>query len=399
MSEALMRDIVHLSEEIGPRGSCTEGEELAADYVTQRFLDLGYEPLWHPFLSARSSWWPFALSTGVVLLAAGLFIAVPVRAASVIAAVVIFVTLRTTTRELSHKPNWLRRVLPKGESRNVVAVASPTGQVKRRVLISSHLDTHRTPLAHRSTGWILLFRRLIKLGVGGYVLLLGLAVTSAAVDPASPIGQVCRLAALAPAAVTLLVQFLSLQADTTDYSPGAIDNASGVAVLLSVAERLRKQPLAQTEVWLAATGCQEVGAYGAAALIEDLSEELAGAVYLVVDKVGAAGPCYLTAEKRLRTYTCDPHLVALAEAVVAEHPRLAIRPAVYRNTYTEGAVGITAGLPTLTLLGLDLTGWVPHLHQATDTAENIHIDVVERSEEFVWHWLGRFDADGEYTVA
>lgn len=53
---------------------------------------------------------------------------------------------------------------------------------------------------------------------------------------------------------------VSACADATPFSPGANDNASGVAVVLELARRLARDRLRQTEVWLAFTDGEEVGA-------------------------------------------------------------------------------------------------------------------------------------------
>ncbi|MBN1344714.1 MAG: M28 family peptidase [Phycisphaerae bacterium] len=394
-SETFTRDIAVLAEEIGPRAACTDGEEIAANYVTDRFHELGYEPMWQTFAAARSAWLPLALSSGLILVASGLLVAVPARWAAAVTATVAIVILTSTIRELRQKPNLLRRLLPKGTSQNVVAIASPRHERKRRILITSHIDTQRTPLAHRSRGWISLFRRLIIAGVGSAALLAGLALVVLIAGPSREIGMTCRWIALLPAGLTMILQLLALQAETTDYSPGACDNASGVAVLLSIAQRLRDEPTSQTEVWLVATGAQEVGNYGASALIADMADELEDAAYLVVDEVGCAGPCYLTEEKRLVTCRYDPSLIAQAQAVAADRPQTAIRPCVYRGTYTEGIVGVAAGMPTLAVIGADLMGWIPHLHRPSDTVENINLDVVRRAELFVWHWLRWYDVRSE----
>ena len=67
---------------------------------------------------------------------------------------------------------------------------------------------------------------------------------------------------------------MCLHADFTPFSPGANDNASGVAVALALAKELSKKPLSHTEVHLAITGCEEVGAYGMAAFLEQHAAQL-----------------------------------------------------------------------------------------------------------------------------
>jgi aminopeptidase YwaD len=70
--------------------------------------------------------------------------------------------------------------------------------------------------------------------------------------------------------------------DTVSGSPGADDNASGLVVLLEVASRLSKQPLARP-IWLVAFCLEEQGLLGSQAFVSRLKAErceLAGAIVL-----------------------------------------------------------------------------------------------------------------------
>lgn len=65
--------IRHLAETIGPRGSTTPQEAEAARYAADVLRRLGLEPVTEPFTSARSAWYPYALFSGLALLAEVLF--------------------------------------------------------------------------------------------------------------------------------------------------------------------------------------------------------------------------------------------------------------------------------------------------------------------------------------
>jgi hypothetical protein len=49
-----------------------------------------------------------------------------------------------------------------------------------------------------------------------------------------------------------------LAADTTPYSPGTDDKASGVGSILGLAERLASEPPRHTEVWIVTDGYEEL---------------------------------------------------------------------------------------------------------------------------------------------
>ncbi|MFN4292873.1 MAG: hypothetical protein ACK4JD_01920 [Thermoflexales bacterium] len=55
---SLLGHIRHISEDIGLRGSATEGEAQAADYVQERLSEWGLQPERQPVLSATSAYAP-----------------------------------------------------------------------------------------------------------------------------------------------------------------------------------------------------------------------------------------------------------------------------------------------------------------------------------------------------
>lgn len=137
------------------------------------------------------------------------------------------------------------------------------------------------------------------------------------------------------------------------------------------------------------TGCEEVGAYGAAAWIRTHRSALDNAIYLTLDNLGGegSGPCYLTKETLIFPLSSDSELVQLADTLAAEHPSLGAYSSELKGGYTDGAIGIKAGLRYLTFVNLRPDGVIPNWHQPTDVFENVDWDVVQRTESFVWHLI------------
>jgi Zn-dependent M28 family amino/carboxypeptidase len=90
-------------------------------------------------------------------------------------------------------------------------------------------------------------------------------------------------------------------ADLGRYSPGANDNASAVGTLLALAERLKDQPLQNTALWLAFTGCEESGCDGMKTLIREHGNMLRDAIFIDVEMVGIGDRLsYIAEEGNLR---------------------------------------------------------------------------------------------------
>lgn len=382
-----MDHIRYLAETIGPRGSTTPQETEAARYAADVLKRWGLEPVTEPFTSARSAWYPYALFTGLVLLAEVLFWAAG-RTGAIIAAVLMAVALASVLLELAFRPNPFRWILPKGRSQNVWARRMPTGEVRRQVVIMGHLDTHRTPLAFSTDRWVRLFSRLVPIGLASAIALL-LLFTIGVLAP----GLIWRVLSLPFALVILGVFLITIQADFSPYTAGANDNATGAGIVLSVAERLQKEPPTHTAVWLVLSGCEEVGCYGAEDFARRHRAELGDAIWITLDSVGGtkASPAYITHETFLLTARSDPELVALTEQIARRHPEWDAHPHHFRGAYTEGSIAAKYGFRVLTFTGHRRDGLLPEWHRPTDTVEHLEPKAVEHTEALLWELLQEID--------
>ncbi len=409
-----MDHIRELSVGIGPRPSTGPGEREAAEYIrgVMESIDQGSAKV-HPFRCLVSGWRPFAWASAMALAAEGSFLiaGVPGAVAAIVICACAFVF---AILQLLFIPNPLMAMVGKGDSQNVWmkigAGGDPgaEGGVKakvpaepgQRLVITAHYDTHRTPLAYSSPFWIRVFRSLTTAGMGAYLMLIVLFAVALFGGSGSVLAVAAKWVSLVPGAIHVLVLGLTFEADTTPHTPGANDNASGAGVLLELAARLTEKPLAGTEVWIVATGCEEVGLYGAQAFFADFKTELRGAMQINIDNIAGTdcGPCYIDEEKMLGTYRSDPELLRLADAIAADQPDMGARRTSYQGAYTDGAIGIKHGLPAITFLGLNRTGWIPNVHQMTDVIEHCDADVVARVTDFIEILTRRIDEERPHEL-
>jgi hypothetical protein len=290
--------------------------------------------------------------------------------------------------ETNLAPNWTRWLLPKAVSQNVIALIPPSYEVHKHLVLSAHLDTHRTPIFYSSKAWH-----------SAFSLLVGLAFVSMALGAVSfGLGALLswawmRWAGLALAPVQVFALVLCLHADLTPFSPGANDNASGAGMALALAARLVERPLAHTEIHLVFTGCEEVGAYGMAAFLDAHAQELGEeALYVILDEVGLGYLKYLTADGLVIKHPTHPRALKIARQVASVAPVLGAveGPGI---AYTDALVATKRGLKALTvctLPGPEEQG-LSHWHQMSDTAETISPAALARVHEFTWQILQSFD--------
>ncbi|MCC7361944.1 MAG: M28 family peptidase [Anaerolineales bacterium] len=396
MSETTLRHIEHFVTTLGPRGSTTPQERAAHDYCQQTLEGLGYTVQREAFGSPSSGWHPYALASGLMLLAIAIFAlfggGADAQAGALAAVVLGALTTACFLLQVTHRDNPLAWFLPVDRSQNVWALAAPSGEVRRRVVVTGHVDSHRTALAMQSPALWQIFQLLTTIVGVANVALVGVFIWGLVTPDPLP-----RTLALWSGALYLLALVFTLQPDSAPYVVGANDNASGAAAVLTLAERLQAEPLAHTAVYLVNTGCEEVGCYGLMDWIRRHADSDApDARYLILDNIAGRGSDvnYVLDETVLIPVKSDPDLVALAERVAAAHPALGAKPFHYKGLYSELSIASALGQKALGLLNFDpVTKMPPHFHTARDNLSNIDPAVLDRSEQFAWALLQALDAE------
>ncbi len=377
-----------LAEEIGPRGSTTEGERRGALYCRDVLLGLGLNPQVEPFRGARSIYHPHLLAAAVMLVA-WLIYPWSGRATAAVAALLSAAALASDLLELSFRDNPLRRVVPKGPSQNVVATVPPAEEHRQDLILIGHVDSHRTPLIFRSPRWVAAYTAFTTVAfiafLGQTVLyILGALTGWGWIWPVSSVGAVCAV----------LLMALCVQADRTPFSLGANDNASGAGLVLALAEQLVANPLRHTRVYLVCTGCEETQHYGAADFFARHRAVFRNPAALVFEMLGCDGPSWLTREGIVVPFRADPRLVALAERLANAHPDWGAYSARISGGNTEMADALRAGIPAITLTGMGRRGEKPYWHQAADTYDKMNPAVMKRAFAFTWAFIQALDERG-----
>ncbi len=392
MSETALKHIEHLSVVIGSRGSATPKEKEGHEYVQKALSDLGCETRTETFLAPTSTYTPFMLGLGVVLLAEALFWfigATPNASAGALAAASLAIIATVSlVFEIWPADNPLRWFIPFAPSQNVIGVTPTSGEPKQKIAVIAHVDSHRTPFIWQSRRTFAAYRVLTTLG---FISLAALCVIFLVGVFASV--STLRTVSLIPTGLAALAWLMVLQAHFTPFTPGANDNASGVGIMLALAERVKQEPLKNSEVWWVAAGCEEVGAYGSADFVRRHASQFREGGVVVVDNIAGkdTGPVYLDGEGILVPARYSAEMLTLAKQISEAQPELGGRSHTQQGAYTDGSHALKAGLKTLTLVGYTRDGWIPNWHNQSDVFANVDADAVDRAERFVWEVLKQLD--------
>jgi hypothetical protein len=172
---------------------------------------------------------------------------------------------------------------------------------------------------------------------------------------------------------------------------GANDNASGVAVLLDLAERFAEKPLENSEVRLVATGSQESWMDGVRHLLQPHDLDRKNTYFLNISHVGAGALHYTTAEGMIWVYPCAREMVDAAKAVA---PPYDVRPCRLRSVPSDAMIPLARGFRALGIVALDEHGIPPHWNWFTDTVPAIDLHQVKTAAEFADALLRHLDTHG-----
>lgn len=302
-----------IAEGIGPRPAGSPAESAAFDAIAAKLGLWGYtlERTPVPFAPHTRLGPPLLLSAllALLLMASGwLLQPFPL-------AVLLLPLLLALRPGLAR---WLRRHMPRTrQSQNLLARRGAASNGPRLILCA-HVDSGSASV-FTSPLWLNLRRQRAFILQRTAIALAALAITSWIGLPLPP----WLLAAAQIAGLALGLGWLGLElaeaAGPQQAAPGAFDNASGVGVLLALAEHLSGHSAEKLNVEFLFTGAEETGLHGAEAAARGLSPAPDLAV-INLDMVGAgSGLAYVIRDGVLNPRPTDP---ALNELILQADPQV-----------------------------------------------------------------------------
>jgi hypothetical protein len=355
------------------RRSASPGERRSAELLAARLRDAGAADVrlqrfrfQHTFAHVQ------ALLYGAGLVAA--------RRGGVAGAALASAALVAYDLDFSGRWLGLRRVLPSSEGTNVLARVPARSERRRTLVLVAHHDAAHTGLMWDPRLATFAARRAADTAtIPSFTTLPSLALAAVAAGSLAPRTRAGRRARAGGGA--LLALGLALAADVArgPTVPGASDNASGVAAVLWLVERFARDPLHATEVVVVLPGAEEPGMGGMAAWLRAEGRALDPATTLVLslDTLGAGMPIVVRGEGPPRTVRYRAEDLAWADRGAA---RVGLEPPRRWRIggYTDAALPLLAGLPTISLLSVDPgTGLFSDYHLPSDVPENVDWDSVE----------------------
>ncbi len=374
------------------RGSATPLEKQAADYVQAQLASMDVEKIQvQPFAGERSLWLFVAMVLGLALVghAAYWLLRRPFGVfPALIVSLVLFgysgylIWIRFTLRGYP-----LSNILPHAPSQNVLANLPPAGETRRTLVLIAHLDSHRAVFWFASDLLVRIFARISIITV--YGIFLAIPIYLLAAITAWPI---FGWLGLVLAFFHFIGWFTGVTADLGRYSPGANDNAASVGTVLALAERLQQQPLLNTDVWLAFTGCEETSGGGIVAFIDQTGDQFKNAWFLDFEMVGIGDRLgYVRQEGNIARLTIPQDVEDLLLEVGKPYELKPVEGPLV-GASTECSILLKSKYKAVCLIAYRSgSTLMPEWHRLTDTPNRLEISALERVQALAWDFIQRLD--------
>lgn len=355
-----------------PRYPGTPGDRRAIEWLAGRLAESGLpvtrETFSYDIRPAFAALRGLLIGVGLLLAGAGLL----AGAAPLAAGAVLLVALSTAGIFLVWAPGLERIYRGAGptETENVFARRAPRGAPRLTLVYVAHHDS-------KSQNLTLPWRAALT--CGGIAAALGLAglLVWAALTGAPPGGgRLAPAVGLGGALCLLVLSTLS----SGNASPGGVDNAGSVGILLELARRLPARLPADVEAIFLSPGAEEDHMVGAMRWLDRHGAELSGRPVWTINIDGAGIPGKLALLERYglgRSFSRRLSAEARAAAGELELP--------VRGVLIPPALGVDAipfahrGLDSITLASGSFGRAVLAVHSAGDVAANLSQEALERA--------------------
>jgi Peptidase family M28 len=365
-----LRELLEELERIH-RPSASEGERRAAEWLAERFAELGAEARIEAEAAHGTYWWP--LGIGAVLGALGGIAAL--RGRRLLGALLGAIGAAGIADDFPPGKRRLRRALPTRTTYNVICELGPADAERTVVLIAHHDAAHSGIVFHPQLPQIADRLGLIE----GHDTSPPLMAPVLGGPLLAALGAITGSRLLAKLGVFFGIGSAAAMAEigARDTVPGANDNGTAVVALLALAERLIAEPPKRTRVVLLSVGSEESFSEGIKAFGERHFGELPreSTFFLCLETLGSPHLLVLRGEGFLKMREYPPRALALLDGL-AEELGIWLFPNLRLHNGTDGLEPLAAGYETAVLASCTDLKQPANYHWWHDLAENVDFDTV-----------------------
>src|SRR5829696_5211447 len=313
----------------------------------------------------------------------------------------VFAAAVSTYLDLNTRLYLVRSLLFRRASQNVVSPGERP-DAPARLILMAHYDAARTGyIFSKASDRIRRLPEPLRLGLGPFRLFfwLGLAPLLPILGARMAGLDATWLSALQaiPTIVLIVAGFLLIDIALSDIVPGAYDNASGVAAVLSAADELRANPPDNLDVWIVLAGAEESFCEGSRAFVRGRRKEFdrESTLFVNVDSVSFGQVAYETSQGPVISLPHDPQLIELCEALSSSGAAGPDGARAIRHALLDDAMPARVRrMRAITLRTTDPDGnLAPWYHTNDDVPERVDAEALTRAADFLVSLVRLLDRD------
>lgn len=386
-----VREIKKICKEIGPRPAGSESEKKAQEYIADQLRTCADEVTIEEFKLAPKAFMSFIAICGAFLLIAVVFSMVKLPIVSAVLTAIAFICL---ILEFVMYKEFYDFLFPKATSHNVIGVKKATGEAKKRIIFSGHVDSSFEWTYTHLGGNILLYI------AGGYAIISLIAVciinmffAFGVFEPDSTSYEIFYWLqlAFAPGGVVALL-FLN----NKRCVHGANDNLTGTMASVAVLKYLKDNDISfeDTEVIAMSAGSEESGLRGSRAYIKRHLDDLNDipTIFIGLETLRDYEDIAIYERDMSGTVKMDSGVCSLLKKAGKQAGLDLPYSSVYLGA-SDGAAVQQLGIPAVTLAAMN-PGPPRYYHTRRDTADNMNMKTVEKGLEIALNALFIYDEEG-----
>lgn len=372
------KEIIQKLTSMPDRGAGTPSERAGHELVAEQFRSLGIDTALQDFRALGSM--PFIHFIHFFsLFLISLFVNHYPLAGSILGLIVIL----SFWGEFTYRFFLLRRLLPRRRSQNVVArIGNRASPIK--MVISAHIDAARTGAIFNpifANGIAKAKKQPLHKTLFSFMLVLTLVFIVKAFGGGT---WVLSVVFNVIAVLSLLGSLIMLQWEFAPYSPGANDDLSGVAVSMSIAEKMSVgEEDTDIEYIFLVTGSEESHCNGMREFVQGFKGEIPkeGTFFINLECVGGGGIKYVTDEGFIVMQRHHHTLIQICETA-AKKFGLNFGPAI-TVAHSDSIVPLARGYKSIGIIGLNENSLPSNYHTMNDKEENIDYSKLEEAQRIL----------------
>jgi hypothetical protein len=368
------------------RGPGTDAERRAANMLAGRLRSIGRRTEIEPFFAH-----PEYAVVHLIHAALGVAGSIVATVQPAVGFALVLFAAASTYLDLNTRLYLVRSLLFRRASQNVISPGNRP-DAPARLILMAHYDAARTGyIFSKASKRIRRLPERTRVGLGPFRLFFWLGLA-----PLLPILG-ARMAGLdatwlnalqaIPTIVLIVAGFLLIDIALSDIVPGAYDNASGVAAVLSAADELTANPPENLDVWIVLAGAEESFCEGSRAFVRSRRNEFdrATTAFVNVDSVSSGQVAYEISQGPVISLPHDPQLIELCAALGESGGAGPDGARPIRHPLLDDAMPARVRrMRAITLRTTDADGnLAPWYHTHDDTPERVDAEALTRATDFL----------------